>query len=389
MIITLTHKIRLDPTYKQKRYFLQACGVARFTWNWALAEWKKQYEAGKKPTGLSLKKQFNAIKPVEFPWVYNVTKYASQQPFIFLQAAFQRFFDKQARYPRFKKKGVHDSFYIGNDHIKIEGRQIHIPKLGRVKMREALRFSGKIVSATVSRAADRWFVSLNVELDRSPEPCRSQAGIGVDLGVRRLATLSNGRRYEGPKPLKKRQSKLNRLQRQLSRKQKGSMNRNKARRKVAKMHYRITCIREDALHKLTTYLTTEFGSIAIEELNVKGMMSNRRLAGSIADMGLHEFRRQIGYKAKLRGNHVEVADRWFPSSKKCSGCGVIKEDLTLSDHLFRCDSCGLEIDRDLNAAINLASTVSSTGFQAYGEEGAGSNTKVLSETGLYEAGTKP
>jgi len=152
--ITLTHKIRLKPTYKQENYFRQACGVARFTWNWALGEWKRQYEACKKPTGLGLKRQFNAIKPVEFPWMYNVTKYASQQPFIFLQSAFKRFFDKKAKYPQFKKKGIHDSFYIGCDHIKIEDKRVHIPKLGWVKMREALRFSGKVISATISHVAD-------------------------------------------------------------------------------------------------------------------------------------------------------------------------------------------------------------------------------------------
>lgn len=136
--ITLTHKIRLSPTYKQMKYFKQACGVARFTWNWALAEWKRQYEAGKKPTALSLKKQFNAIKPIEFPWMYNVTKYASQEPFIFLQSAFKRFFNKKAKYPQFKKKGIHDSFYIGNDHIKIEAKQVHIPKIRMGKDRRAL-----------------------------------------------------------------------------------------------------------------------------------------------------------------------------------------------------------------------------------------------------------
>ncbi len=386
--ITLTHKIRLKPTYKQENYFRQACGVARFTWNWALGEWKRQYEAGKKPTGLGLKRQFNAIKPVEFPWMYNVTKYASQQPFIFLQSTFKRFFDKKAKYPQFKKKGIHDSFYIGCDHIKIEDKRVHIPKLGWVKMREALRFSGKVISATISHVADRWFISLNVELDQPLQTCESQAGIGVDLGVRRLATLSNGEEFEGPKPLKKQLGKLKRLQRQLSRKQKGSNNRNKVRIKVARLHYRISCIRQDTLHKLTSYLSNNFAAIAIEDLNVKGMMSNHVLARSIADMGFYEFRRQLGYKSQMRNNHIEVVDRWFPSSKRCSRCHVINDSITLSDRVFKCNNCGLEINRELNAAINLESTVSSTGFQACGEKGAGSNGS-LSETGLNEAGTKP
>lgn len=371
--ITLTHKIQIDSTCKQEKYFLQACGIARFTWNWALAEWKKQYEAGEKPNGLNLKKQFNAIKRVEFPWMYKVTKYASQQPFIFLQKSFERFFNRESDYPRFKKKGIHDSFYIGNDHIRVEGRRIHIPKLGWVRMCEELRFRGRIISATISRNANKWFVSLNVEIIELPAPCESQAGIGVDLGIIRLATLSNGKYFEGPKPLRRLKLRLKRLQRQLSRKEKGSKNRNKARMRVSKIHYRIACIRHDALHKLTTHLTDNFASIAIEDLNVKGMMSNNRFAGSIADMGFREFRRQLEYKAELRNNHVEIVSRWFPSSKRCSDCGAIKEDLKLADRTFECNSCGLEIDRDLNSAINLFSTVSSTGFKACGEEGSGSD----------------
>jgi len=233
-----------------------------------------------------------------------------------------------------------------------------------------------------------WFISLNVELDQPLQTCESQAGIGVDLGVRRLATLSNGEEFEGPKPLKKQLGKLKRLQRQLSRKQKGSNNRNKVRIKVARLHYRISCIRQDTLHKLTSHLSNNFAAIAIEDLNVKGMMSNHVLARSIADMGFYEFRRQLGYKSQMRNNHIEVVDRWFPSSKRCSHCHVINDSITLSDRVFKCNNCGLEIDRELNAAINLESTVSSTGFQACGEKGAGSNGS-LSETGLNEAGTKP
>jgi putative transposase len=389
--ITLTHKIRLDPTCKQQNYFRQACGVARFTWNWALAQWKRQYEAGNKPNGLDLKRQFNAIKPIEFAWAYNVTKYASQQPFIFLQTAFRRFFNHQSNYPQFKKKGVHDSFYIGNDHIKLDQRKIHIPKLGWVRMREALRFRGNVISATICRTADKWFVSLNVELDQPPAVCENQAGVGVDLGAKRLATLFDGAAMmsiDGPKPLNKLLKKLKKLQRQLSRKQKGSRNRHKARMKVARLHYRIASMRQDELHKLTSYLTGNYGAIAIEDLNVKDMLKNRYLARTIADMGFHEFRRQLVYKAQMRGNHIEIVDRWFPSSKRCSTCGKINGELTLRDRIFRCDHCSLEIDRDLNAAINLFSTVSSTGFEACGEEGSGLKA-TLSETSLGEAGTKP
>ena len=198
--------------------------------------------------------------------------------------------------------------------------------------------------------------------------------------------------FEGPKPLKKELRKLRRLSRQLSRKKRRSKNHDKARIKVARLHLRIRNIRQDALHKLTTHITKSYDSIAIEDLNVKGMVRNRRLARAILDMGFYEFRRQIVYKSKLRRCDVYDVDRWFPSSKMCSRCHVIKDSLPLSERIFRCETCGFLIDRDINAARNNAwyafdplSTVSSIGFQAWGEESAGSCVSV-SETGLDEPG---
>lgn len=353
MILTLSHKICLEPNYKQEQYFKQACGIARFTWNWALEEWNRQYKSGLKPKAFELKKSFNAIKKIEFPWMYDVTKYANQQPFIHLQTAFNRFFQGISRYPQFKKKGHHESFYIGNDHIKLDGKHIKLPKLGWVKMREALRFSGKVISANVSRVANKWFVSLNVELVQAPKSCDSQVGVGVDLGVKNLATLSNCETYEAPKPLKQFLKKLKRMQGSLSRRVKGSHNRHKLRLKIASLHAKITNIRKDSLHKLTTYLTDNFAGIVIEDLNVKGMLSNHKLSRAIADIGFYEFRRQLEYKSKLKGNYLLIAKRWFPSSKTCSNCGQKKEVLKLSERVYHCSACGHEQDRDLNAAINL------------------------------------
>ncbi len=387
-MVMLAHHTRLEPNRREEEYFRKACGISRFAWNWGLSEWKKRHESKQEVDGLKLKKEFNARKALEFPWTYEVTKYASQQPFLHLQAAFRRFFDKKGRYPRFKRKGVHDSFYVGGDHLEVRGRSIRIPRLGWVGMREEVRFRGKVVSATVRRIADRWFVSVHVELEEAPAPCEGQAGVGVDLGVNRLATLSNGETFEGPKPLRKELSKLRRLSRALSRKEKGSKNRLKARVKLQRLHYRIRSIRQDSLHKLTTYLTRNFRAIAIEDLNVKGMLQNRALSRAIFDMGFHEFRRQVEYKAKLRQNHLEVVSRWFPSSKTCSACCAVKETLELSERRFRCEECGFESDRDLNAALNLFRTVSSTGCQACGEEGSGFSQR-WSETILEEAGTGP
>jgi putative transposase len=353
MSITLTHKICLAPTIKQEQYFRKACGTARFTWNWALNEWQNQLELGLKPTALKLKKQFNALKPVDFPWTYEVTKYASQQPFIFLQTAFKRFFEGTSRYPKFKKKGHRDSFYVGNDQFKVNGNHLKIPKLGLIKMREALRFQGEIVSATISRTANKWFVSLTVKLLKTPTFCESQAGVGVDLGIKSLATLSEGSVFKAPKPLKKYLKKLKRLQRTLSRREKDSHNQNKLKQQIAKVHAKIVQIRQNSLHQLTSYLTTHFGGIVIEDLNVKGMMANHKLARAIADLGFYEFRRQLEYKTQLKGNYLLIADRWFPSSKTCSLCGNLKEKLKLSERVYHCDACGHKIDRDLNAAQNL------------------------------------
>lgn len=373
MPTTLTHKIKIDPTYKQGAYFRKACGVARFTWNWALAKWEEKYKAGEKPDALSLKKEFNALKPTLCPWVYEVTKYASQQPFIYLQRAFQGFFSKRTKYPKFKKKGIHDSFYIGGDQLQIQGSRVKIPNLGWVRLREQLRFSGKINGATVSRSADHWFISISVEAEQPPTPCESQACVGVDVGIKSLATLSDGRSYPTNAPLKKHLARLKRFQRRLSRCQKDSKNRIKVKRRIARLHYRVACSRNDPLHKLSAELTKNYKNIVIEDLDISAMVKNRKLSRSILDGGWYEFRRQLCYKAQLRGNKIFIANRWYASSKRCCACGHYKKELNLADRIYNCENCGLNIDRDLNAARcleQLVSTVSSTGIDACGQDGS-------------------
>jgi len=261
-----------------------------------------------------------------------VTKNAPQMAIIQLGQAFQNFFAGRARYPQFRKKGVHDRFSLTNDQFAVAGKCIRIPNLGWVRLREPLRFSGKILSATVSRVADRWFVSIAMDtLNTSHLPkAENQGAVGVDLGVSALATLSTGATVEDPKPHKALLSRLRRLSRSLSHKSKGSSNRGKAKHKLARLHARIAHIRSDALHKLTTDLTRRFHTIGIEDLNVKGMVKNRHLARSIADMGFFEFKRQLDYKAAMRGGQVVVCDRWFASSKICSNCGHKRDELALS-----------------------------------------------------------
>ena len=381
-MIYLAHKIELDPTQAQARYFAQACGVARFAYNWALSEWVSQYKAGGKPSEAALGRKLNSLKKADYPWMSDVTKCAPQYAIKNLGAAFSRFFKKQGKYPRFKKKGKHDSFRADNgppdknSHaVRIVGKEVTLPRIGRVRMKEVLRFQGRVLSCTVSRVAHKWFASFQVEMEREPPVRENQAAVGVDLGVKTLAVLSDGRSFENPKALRSNLHKLKRFSRSLSRKQKGSANRRKARIKLAKLHYRISCIRKDTLHKLTHYLTKNYTDIGIEDLNVSGMVKNRKLSRAVYDVGFFEFRRQLEYKAKLYGAHVVVADRWFPSSKTCSVCGEVKPTLTLSERRWSC-GCGAIHDRDVNAAINLKNLAASSAVTACGEYSSGPSSDV-------------
>jgi len=380
----IAHKIALDPNNVQATYFARAAGTARFAYNWALAEWQRQYEACKtdtalpKPSQMALRRQLNGIKGEQFPWMLEVTKNAPQMAIIQLGAAFKNFFAGRTKYPKFRKKGLHDRFSLTNDQFSIDGSRIRIPHLGWVRMRETLRFTGKIMSATVSRVADKWFVSITVDTpDDSHLPkAENQGAVGVDLGVSALATLSTGEIVTGPKAHKALLSRLRRLSRGLSRKVKGSENRKQAKLKLARLHARIGNVRSDGLHQLTTELTRRFHTIGIEHLNVRGMVKNRHLSRAVSDMGFFEFRRQLDYKAAQRGGRIVVADRWYPSSKTCSACGHRLETLSLSVRDWTCPECGSVHDRDVNAAINLRNLAVSSTVSACGEEGSGLGRKL-------------
>jgi putative transposase len=351
--VQLAHKIELKSNNRAKTYFRKACGISRFVWNWGLSRWQDQYKAGEKPSGFKLKKEFNAIKEAEFPWVFDVTKYAAAQPFLDLQDAWKRYFKKLAEKPKFKKKGKsHDSFYIGGDQIKVEGRKIWIPNLGWVKLREELRFQGKINSVVISRTADRWYAAIQVDADVKFPKHENQVSLGIDLGINHLAVLSNDVGFEAPKPLKELLRNLKRKSRALSKKQKGSGQFQKSKMAIARLHARIANIRRDTLHKITSWIANHNSVVGIEDLNIKGMMANRKLARSISDLGLYEFRRQLEYKLKWREGQVVVHNRFYPSSKTCSQCGIVKEALSLGERIFSCE-CGLSLSRDLNAALNL------------------------------------
>jgi len=372
----VAHKIRLDLNNKEATYFSKAAGTARFAYNWALNEWNLQYEAWKndpelpKPSQASLRRLLNSVKKEKYPWMQEVTKNAPQMAIIDLGKAFQNFFAGRAKHPTFHKKGVHDHFTLSNDQFIVEGSRIRIPLLGWVRMREPLRFSGKILSATLSREADHWMVSFTVEVEPPviPAAFENQEAVGVDLGISTLATLSTGECIVGPRAYKTMKKKIRRLSKGLSRKQKGSRNREKAKMKLARLHAKTRHIREDSLHKLTTSLTRQYPVIVIEDLNVRGMLQNHHLACSIADMGFFEFKRQLLYKSAWRGGKVIHAGRWFPSSKTCSACGHVLKELPLSTRQWVCPVCASRHDRDVNAAINLRNLAVSSTVTACGED---------------------
>jgi putative transposase len=353
------HKIRIFPNREQETSLKKACGCARKAWNWALSRWEEAYKAGGKPSAYSLKKELNAIKEEQFPWMYESTKTAPEQAILNLGKAYQNFFKglkdkRKVGKPKFKsKKSAKDSFYLCNTVKRVKDGRLFVPNIaGGIGMSEEDRFQVKKMSYTVSRDVDRWYVSVLVETEVAELP-KTGKTVGIDLGIKTLATMSDGTTIENPHLLKKQMRKLARKQRELSRKQKGSKNREKARIKVAKIHRTVRLARLDVLHQATTKLVRSYDTIVIEDLNVKGMVKNHKLARAISDCGFGMFRSMLENKCKMYGKTLVIADRFFPSSKTCSKCGNKKEELKLSERMFVCEKCNFEIDRDLNAAINL------------------------------------
>ena len=376
----VAHKIALDPNLAPRQYFARAAGTARFAYNWALAEWQRQHKAGEKPNDTALRRQLNAIKRAQFPWMFDVTKCAAQEAMIDLGSAFRAFFEKRGRYPRYKRKDGRPCFCAANEagRFRTDDKHIKLPVIGWVRMREAVRFSGALKRATVCFEGGRWFVSLMIE-SNDVQPVQQPVDfVGIDLGISTFATLSTGDPVPGPKAHAAALKRLRQRNKALARKRRSSANFRTAKARLAKLHARIANIRRDTTHKLTTALTKTYRKIGIEDLNVRGMAANHRLARSIMDGGFHEFRRQLDYKARLYGSRIVVADRWYPSSKTCSCCGVVKGTLALSQRTFNCDDCGFEAGRDVNAALNLARLAASSAVTACGEarSGVARNSRV-------------
>ncbi|NET60912.1 MAG: IS200/IS605 family element transposase accessory protein TnpB [Symploca sp. SIO2E6] len=365
MILGFKTELKISSLW-QEIALAKHAGVARHAWNWGLALTKNilyhnqehPEEKLKFPTAIDLHKLLVAMVKPECPWYYEVSKCAPQYAIRHLSIAWKQAFKKVKKPPRFKKKGHADSFTLDGS-ITVDNRQIKVPRIGWLKTYECLPQGVKPKSVTISRTADRWLISFAIETDVR-QTTKSVDVVGVDLGINHMATLSTNEVFDSPKPYKKLEKKLARLQCLNRNKVRGSANFKKAQVKIARLHRRIANIRKDALHKLTTYLAKNHGTVVIEDLNVSGMMKNGRLAKAIADMGFYEFRRQLEYKCQLYGSELVVVDRWMPSSKTCSNCGTLKESLSLSERVFKCNHCGFTCDRDLNASINLAKAVSST-----------------------------
>lgn len=316
------------------------------------------------------------VKPSN-AWYYKVSKCAPQYALRHLSDAFKAFWEKKKGFPRFKKKGRSDSFTLDGS-ITVDHRQVKVPVIGWLKTYERLPQGVLPKSVTISRIADRWFISFKIEVELLATP-KIVDVVGVDLGVNHLATLSTGEVFDGAKSYKKYEKKLSRLQYLHRRKVKGSSNWKKAHTEIARLHRKIANIRKDTLHKITTYIAKNHSLIGIEDLNVSGMMANHKLAKAIADMGFWQFRRQLEYKCPLYGSKLIVVDRFYPSSKTCSNCNVVKESLSLSERIYQCGECSFSCDRDLNASMNLEAAVRSTA-SACGLDSAGTSRVKQEET---------
>jgi len=362
----LAHQICLSPTPAQAQSFCSFAGCHRVVYNFALdsmRSWWAEYErSGRtidKPNFPELKKTFNQLRRELFPWM-NDPKAAHRdcwsQPFADLKKAYQAWWKGSAKAPTFKSKRSASSFYVANDKLTFDGKKVRLPKVGWVKMREPLRFEGKVLSARVRRnAAGRWLLSVQVEGDFA-RACTADGRRGIDLGLKHAVVLSepleDGRQvFDPPRPMRKLEKRLKHLQRRVSRRKKGSKRRQKAVRAVGKLHVQIRNLRKDWIHKMTTSIVRESQALGLEDLNIKGMQRTT-LARSVSDVAMGEIHRQLLYKAELFGVEVKIWDRWYPSTKRCSSCGEVKREMPLSVRTYVCP-CGLMMDRDLNAARNL------------------------------------
>lgn len=379
MKVLRAYKVALDPNDKQGTAFSRHAGAARWAYNWGLTTWKRLYEErkvaiegtdeklGKITDAMDLHKRLNTIKgiPVEeggVPWMYETSKCAPQESLRDLERAYTNTFrrlaeGKKGGFPKYKSKHKSRKSFRLTGTIVVENDRIKLPVIGWVRLaeRKYIPVDVAIKSVTVSEKAGRWFASVFVEAEQMVSPNPDGQVIGVDLGVNALATCSDGTVYENPKALNQVSEKIKSLSKRIARQEKGSNRRKKTKLKLARAHARASNIRTDAIHKMTTEIvrTKRPSVIVLEDLNVAGMVKNYCLARSVSDAAFGEARRQFTYKALWNGVKVVSAHRFFPSTKRCSACGVIKDEVPLGERVFSCEACGFTAGRDENASYNL------------------------------------
>ncbi|MFL6266870.1 MAG: IS607 family element RNA-guided endonuclease TnpB [Actinomycetes bacterium] len=412
MIVHQAYRFALDPTPRQQGALASHVGGARFAYNWGLELVKRRL--GERAAGQdvevpwtlpALRREWNRAKAAVAPWWADNSKEAYSSGLDALARGLRNWADaKQGRragarvgFPRRKRKGhgrLACRFSTGAIRTEADRHHVTLPRLGCLKTHESTRKLGRrleqgtarILAATISQHGGRWFVSFTCQVQQfQRRPRRPAARVGVDVGVRQLAVLSSGEQVANPRPLAAALRRLRRINRQLAR-QRGprapdgtlrppSAGWRTTQRELARRHARVANLRAEALHQLTTGLAAEYGTVVVERLHVAGMVRNRRLARAIADSGMGQIRRLLGYKCRWAGGRLVEADTFFASSKTCSGCGTVKAKLSLAERTFRCQACGLEVDRDVNAARNLAALVE--GIQQIEQVVAGSGPETV------------
>lgn len=365
-----SHKIRLIPNKTQLVLLRKTAGASRYVYNWALSEWEKQYKEYKegkaeKPSAYALSRRWTLEKP---EWASETYRNSQTQAILDLGKAWINYWNHKAEKPAFKKKRSKTSFTVDNAKNKLVGNRIRLPGIGSVKLGEELRFTGKIMKYTVSCEADRWHVSVLIDMP-DQAPSSNPSIVGVDVGIKNIAVASDNTVLVNPKNLAGKQKKLKRLQRKLARQVKGSKRRAQTKLRIAKVNLKIVNQRTDSIHKFTAALSKNHGTAVIETLSVQQILETapKFVRSSFQDTAMKEVHRQLEYKMK-----VVKAPRFFPSSKTCSKCGYIKAELPPCVRVYKCEHCGAVIDRDLNAAYNLRNMPWVTGSKCVENSSRGS-----------------
>jgi putative transposase len=346
-----TLKTRIYPTDDQKALIEKTFGCARFIYNTALERQIELHSQNKKFAGkYEMCRWIKEIK-IDNGWLYDVDNSALQLSLASLESAYKKFF-KGAGFPKFKNKRKNEQSYSTTSCVHVFPHFVRIPRAGKIYTHELLDDSIVPNKITISRKAGLYFASIQYDDGKSPAEPNGNPSIGIDLGIKDLAILSDGTKIPNPQHMKKHEKKIKHLQRELCRKTNGSNRYNKSVEKLSRAYLDLANCRKDYLHKATTMITKSYGYVAIEDLAINNLVKNHNLAKAIYDCGWYEFRRQLEYKAKWYGSEIKVIGRFEPSSKMCSACGAINKELTLKDREWTCE-CGERHDRDLNAAKNI------------------------------------